>query len=463
MTICTPVRRPHTRRAATRSRAPWRTSRQHHLASAIAFCVVLAGCQTPGIDASALSKKDEEQLAQMTSTDDIHGPLERFAIAAGFKDGEKNKKRQLMNPPAAMAAYKKGEELFKEKRYVEAEEVFWKETAEKFAVFPIREDAIFMTGECLFFQKNYAKAQDKYDLCIKEYSATRHLDEISRRKFEIARIWLKYPDNITASDVKPVNFDEPVKNAPPQTAWQAPTDWTYRIPILPNLSDKSRPVFDTEGRALEALKSIWLNDPTGPLADDSIMLSASYYLRKGDYTEADHLYELLRKEFPRSPHVENAYVLGAYVKLMEYQGPEYDPTPLRDAKKLKEQILRLYPHRPDHERMLEELKKIELAEAAQLWAEVKYRKAKNQTKGVAIWCKDIIKKYPHTEFAVMAREELAKIKPEDKQDFPTPRNYEETTKSGKAVVGDAPGVFEDPVGPPKKAPPVTQEFGQSQM
>ena len=85
-----------------------------------------------------------------------------------------------------------------------------------------------------------------------------------------------------------------------------------------------------------------------------IMLSASYYLRKGDYTEADHLYELIRKEFNKSPHLENAYVLGAYVKLMEYQGPEYDPTPLREAKKLKETTLRLYPNRPDHERMLEE-------------------------------------------------------------------------------------------------------------
>ena len=108
-----------------------------------------------------------------------------------------------------MAAYKKGEDLFKQKRFVEAEQVFWKEVAEKFALYPVREDALFMTGECLFFQKNYAKAQDKYDLCVKEFSATRHLDEISRRKFEIARIWLKYPDNITASDVKPVNFDDP--------------------------------------------------------------------------------------------------------------------------------------------------------------------------------------------------------------------------------------------------------------
>jgi outer membrane protein assembly factor BamD (BamD/ComL family) len=428
--------------------------------AAIGACAVLAGCQTPGIDGSALSKKDDAQVQEMTSTNEIHGPMERFAIAAGFKDGEKNKKRQLVNPPEAMAAYHKGEELFKQKRYIEAEPVFWKETAEKFAVYPIREDALYMTAECLYFQERYAKAQDKYDLCIKEFSTTRHLDEISRRKFQIARIWLKFPDNITASDVRPVNFDDPGANPPPKTAYREPTELTYRVPILPNWTDHTRPMFDTEGRALEALKSIWLNDPTGPLADDAIMLSASYYLRKGDYTEADHLYELLRKEFPKSQHVENAYVLGAYVKLMSYQGPEYDPTELREAKKLREATLRLYPNHPDRARFEAEIKKMDLAEAAQLWADVKYRLAKKQPKGVAVYCKEIIKKYPNSDYAVKAREELAKIKPEDKQDAAPPRKYEEIPKSGKAALGDAPGVFEDPASPPpKKTPQVIENFG----
>jgi hypothetical protein len=114
--------------------------------------------------------------------------------------------------------------------------------------------------------------------------------------------------------------------------------------------------------------------------------------------------------------------------------------------------------------MLEELKKIELAEAAQLWAEVKYRIAKNQPKGVAVWCKEVIRKYPNSDYAVKAREQLAKIKPEDKMDLPAPGKYEETPKpgkAGKAAVGDAPGVFEDPVAPPKPAPPVTHDFGQT--
>jgi hypothetical protein len=72
----------------------------------------------------------------------------------------------------------------------------------------------------------------------------------------------------------------------------------------------------------------------------------------------------------------------------------------------------------------------------------------------------LITKYPHSDFAVKAREELAKIKPDDKQEPAPQKKYEETPKTGKAAVGDTPGVFEDPVAPPpKKGPQVIDNFG----
>ena len=202
------------------------------------------------------------------------------------------------------------------------------------------------------------------------------------------------------------------------------------MPIFPNFTDRTRPYFDTTGRALDALKSIWLNDPTGPLADDALMLSASYYLRKGDYVEADHMFELLRKEFPKTRHLENAYVLGCHCKLMSYQGPEYGGTELDDAKKLIQTTLHLYPNRPDRARMEADLRKIEIAKAAQLWANVKFWKVKSNPKAVAICCKEVIQKYPNSDYARLAREELAKIKPEDKIDRPHPKYEEKSAPPG---------------------------------
>jgi outer membrane protein assembly factor BamD (BamD/ComL family) len=454
MTICLPVQR---------RRGTWAAGRNRALAWAAVSWVALAGCKT-GIDASALQPDNEAAIQQMTSTDDVHGPMERFLNSLDWRDSDEKKKKKIhfVNPPEAMAAYHKGEELMKQKKYKEAQEVFWKEVAEKYKDYPIREDAVFLSGECYYFQKLYADAEDQYSLVVKEYTATKHLDDISRRKFEIARIWLGFSPHdtgiITASQIQPVNFDDPSSTPAPKLDYKEPTGITYTVPILPNFTDKTRPWFDTQGRALDALKSIWLNDPTGPLADDALMLSASYYLRKGDYVEADHLYDLLRKEFHHSRHMENAYVLGAHCKLMCYQGPEYGGTELDEAKKLMEQTLRLYPHRPDRARMEEDLKKIEVAKAAQLWADVKFWKVKNKPKAVAISCKQVIQKFPNSEYARMAREELAKIKPEDKVDIPHPKYEDKIARSN-----GEPNVFDEPGTQPKHVPVSAEGSGPPGM
>ncbi len=175
-----------------------------------------------------------------------------------------------------------------------------------------------MSGECYYFQQLFADADDQYALVVKEYTPrgtwTRSATPQVRPSPRDGSASLRYHHGQRR---EPVNFEDPSSTPPPQDGLQgavgeSPTPCRF----FPNFTDKTRPYFDTTGRALDALKSIWLNDPTGPLADDALMLSASYYLRKGDYVEADHLYELLRKEFPKSRHIENAYVLGCHCKLM---------------------------------------------------------------------------------------------------------------------------------------------------
>jgi outer membrane protein assembly factor BamD (BamD/ComL family) len=455
MTNCLPVQR---------RRGTWAFGRNRALAWATFTLASFAGCKT-GIDASALQPDNEAVMQQMTNTDDVHGPMERFLQSLDWREENKKKKVHFVNPPEAMAAYHKGEELMKQKKYKEAQDAFWKECAEKFKDYPIREDATFMSGECYYFQQLYADAEDQYSLVVKEYTATKHLDEISRRKFEIARRWLGFTPQqsgiITAGDVKPVNFEDPSSTPAPTMDYKEPSGITYTVPILPNFTDKTRPWFDTTGRALDALKSIWLNDPTGPLADDALMLSASYYLRKGDYVEADHLYDLLRKEFPKSRHTENAYVLGAHCKLMCYQGPEYGGTELEEAKKLMEQTMHLYPNRSDRARMEADLKRIELAKAAQLWANVKFWKVKAKPKAVAISCKEIIQKFPNSDYARMAREELAKIKPEDKVDIPHPKYEDNATKA--SFNSGPPDAFDDQGSRPKRMPSSADGADPSKM
>src|SRR5690606_363411 len=159
---------------------------------------------------------------------------------------------------------------------------------------------------------------------------------------------------------------------------------------------------DTSGNALAALKSIWMNDPTGPLADDAVMLAASHYARQEDWVEADRMFTLLREQFPQSPHVQTAFELGSHVKLMSYQGAAYDGKTLDDAEKLKRSLKQLYPN-ADQARIELELSKIEIARAARIWEQVVFYQRKNLPRSVAVNCHLLLKRFPNSPYAEPAR------------------------------------------------------------
>ena len=129
---------------------------------------------------------------------------------------------------------------------------------------------MWQMAECQFFTDQYAKAEDTYDEIVKKYANTKYLDRIAQRQFVIAQYWIALDDK-------------------------------HRYyTIVPNLFDRSRPIFDTRGRALKAYDHVRLNDPRGPLADDSIMAQANAHFTRRQWLDADYFYGLLRTEYPDS-------------------------------------------------------------------------------------------------------------------------------------------------------------------
>ncbi len=267
---------------------------------------------------------------------------------------------------------------------------------------PIEEDALFMKAECQFDQKKYASAQDSYDALLNRYPSTRHLDSVSRRYFQIARYWLGFPEDVQdTGDVELVSASS-----------EEPQDFanvdSFYVPIVPNLLDKTRPAFDTRGRALQALRSVWLHDATGPLADDALMVSASFHLRTQDFEESARLYKLLREQYPDSPHFRDAFLLGSHVTLASYQGANYDGQNLNEAIDLKESALRIFPDLTEEERnrLGGELQKMYDAEVSRIWDRVEFYQAKQAPESVAIYCKILINRYPDTVYAERSRKIL---------------------------------------------------------
>lgn len=390
--------------------------------------LVLTGCQsmwTPpspgnwissltgrgsGIDATALKDRDNDNSQ---SIDGVIGPLQREAMkrTASRDISPKDEKDH--------AALKLAQRQFDDGQYAVAARSFSKISKKrdrsKFSLFgdsgkdqpsydPIREEAIFYLAESQFQQNSLADATSNYQLLVKDYPSTRYMDESTRRLFEISKQWLGVDSFATTDEIRQVNAEDGADNAPLSSQ---KTD--SRFSALPNFTDRSRPVFDKGGHALKALKTIWLNDPSGPLADDSLMLAATYHLRNENYREADRLFTILREQFPKSPHLQNAFVLGSHVKLMSYQGAAYDEQLLVDSKQLKEQSLRLFPDLPEGDRVRTELKMIHEAEAKREWDQAVFYEKKRKPKAVYIHCKEVVQKFPNSSYAPRARAKLAEL------------------------------------------------------
>jgi outer membrane protein assembly factor BamD (BamD/ComL family) len=284
----------------------------------------------------------------------------------------------------AQQLYKEGDELYRAKRYADAAAKF-KSAAGRWPDSTLEENALFYQAESYFFADNYPDAHDTFAVLLKKYDNTRHLDKVVLREFTIGQYWEKLQD--------------------------ASPHW----PVTPNVTDKSRPLFDTFGNAIKAYETVALHDPTGPLADDSLMAIANGYFVRGRYQDAVDYYDRLRKEYPNSKHQVQAHLLSMKSKEMIYQGPLYDETPLKEAGEVADTALTQFGPRLGDERdnVAKTRDKFRAQTAERGWAMAKYYEDKRAYGGARYYYKQIVKDYPNTEMGRAAQKRLEEIK-----DFP---------------------------------------------
>lgn len=370
-------------------------------------------------------------------TEEIQGPTER---SLNSLSQQKRREELKSDPNSGMAAdfdrYEQAVAIYEQGEYAKAEKLFKQLVKDRRAVYesfgdrwrrwwgldegydpfkhygdPIEEDALFMLAECQFARQRYAYAQDSYDDLLNRYPATRHLERSTRQLFRIARYWLDFPpevDSSTHAEMKLAGAEQITGKA---VKFQEEPSTLRQIPVIPNLTDRTRPTFDTYGRGLQALRSIWLHDATGPLADDALMLSANFHLRAGNYQEAAADYKLLRENYPDSPHFKDAFILGSHVTFASYQGAQYDGRALEEARKLKQMALRMFPDlTPEQrQRLEEELALLRTAEEARLWNKVEFYEVKGVPESVALHCNLLINRYPDSPYADKARLKLNEL------------------------------------------------------
>ncbi len=297
----------------------------------------------------------------------------KFMVLIGKGPNEQLAKKELQE----------GDALFRQKEYVGAAK-HYKVAYTRWPDSPLEEEAIFKKAESEFFADRYGKADDAYSLLTKKFSSTQYLSQVVVRRFAIGRYWEQYDT--------------------------AHPHW----PLTANFFDKTRPTFDTGGHALRVYERIRLDDPTGPLADDSIMASASAYFGKGRWGDADYQYGLLRAEYPKSEFQYQAHLLGLRCKLLKYQGPGYDGKPLDEAEELATQLLTQFHSElaDERERVVQVKAGINAQRALREWDMAEYY-AKGKHYGASRHFYDkIVNDYPETQLAEESRSRIEQYKSE---------------------------------------------------
>jgi TolA-binding protein len=280
------------------------------------------------------------------------------------------------NEGIARAAYRDGLELFEQKKYDEAAAKF-AEASDRWPDTPLQEDALFMLGESYFFADRYPYANDAYAQLLKQYQYTRHLDVVVRRLFLIGQFW--------------------EKTALAESSW----DWL-------NFTDKSKPTIDTFGYSIKAYDAIRMNDPTGPLAADSIMAAGNAYFTRNRFEEAAYHYDLIRKEYPKSDHLVKAHVLGMKSKMNMYQGPFYDDAVLKDAGDIAKQAMtQLGPQLGgEREYVVETRNKIGEEMANRDWTIAQFYEKKQCYGAAKYYYQVLLKDHPRSHMAQAAQQRL---------------------------------------------------------
>ena len=253
--------------------------------------------------------------------------------------------------------------------------------AEKWPDSEVEQDGLYLAGECNFFADHYWDAETKFEMLLKKYQNSKHIDAVQPRRFAIAQYWLSLHRK------KPKAF--------------------YEL----NLLDESIPTRDTFGHAMRVFDRIRLDDPTGKLADDATLALGNAYFDAKKFMKADEYYTDLRKTFPSSEHQFKAHFLGMKAKLEAYQGPDYSADALTQADKLVGQIRKQFPAEAQREReyLDREAARIRYLKAERDWLMAQRFDRRAEYGAAKQYYNALVAEYPRTPFGERAVQRLREI------------------------------------------------------
>src|SRR5207249_4499250 len=181
--------------------------------------------------------------------------------------------------------------------------------------------------------------------------------------------------------------------------------------VQPVHFEKKKPLVDEEGRALQALEWVHLNDITGPLADKALFLAGGVKFYREDYREADHYFTQLVEQHKDSPLAPQAIELAIIAKHMSTGGPDYDGRKVAEARILVDTALRNYPELAQQKSgfLERQLGSITFQQAQKDYNTAEFYRRTGHAGSAYFYYEIVRRRYPGTKFADLATERMQEI------------------------------------------------------
>lgn len=257
----------------------------------------------------------------------------------------------------------------------------------------LAEEARYYEAESLRREGRYPRAADTYNKLLMDFPGGAHRDQAVQHMFDIANYWL---DDTRAEMVAEREKKEGKR-------------WFYFDSLVH--FEKSKPLLDQEGRAIEKLEQCSYSGVNSEIADHSLFLLGSIKFYREDYREADHYFSQLVDRHPNSPYAAKAVELAIIAKHMSTGGSDYDGRKVAEARELVHKALYSYPELAEKKK---DFLDRQLAGITHQQAEKDFKKAdfyrRTRHPGSAYFYYGIVaRRYPGSPFAEKAEKRMAEL------------------------------------------------------
>jgi outer membrane protein assembly factor BamD (BamD/ComL family) len=335
-----------------------------------------------------------------------------------------------------------GHVLYREGNFSEAEKIFHKVAENTKNPPPIAEEARYYEAESLRRQARYPKAADTYAKMLNDFPSGAYREQAVQHMFEIANYWL----DDTRKQMEEYKEEREGKR------WVVWPEFVH--------FEKTKPLLDEEGRALEKLEQVRYNDMTGPLADKALFLAGSVKFFRKEYKEAAFFYKQLVDMHKNSPLVEQALELAIISTQLSTGGPAYDGRGVAEARKLVDTALRSYPEfaHKKTDFLDRQLFSITMQQAAKDYDVAEFYRRTGHPCSAYFYYEIVRRRYPGTKYFDLATQQMQelRVKLEKTQAEQTaaasPAEKHETTAPTPAASINTPAAPPGPVAAPAQLP-----------